>query len=108
MTSAGAHDAEAVIPSSQNGSLYVDVLKTVKAILESDVLVEVPPERMQPSDSLRDTYGLDSLGFVELRVQCEERFGISISDDEFSPENFSTLGGLVALVERLVKPGAPV
>lgn len=86
----------------------MDVLKTIKSILEADVLVEVPAERMQLSDSLRDTYGLDSLGFVELRVQCEERFGISISDDEFSPDNFSTLGGLVALVERLVKPGTLV
>jgi acyl carrier protein len=80
----------------------MDVMETIKSILESEVLVEVSPDGMSPSDSLRDVYELDSLGFVELRVQCEERFGITISDDEFSPEHFTTVGGVVTLVERLV------
>jgi acyl carrier protein len=75
----------------------------IKGILVTDVLVDVPPERMRLEDSLRDVYGLDSLGFVELRVRCEEVFGISIGDDDFSPEHFSTLGGVTDLVERLVK-----
>ncbi|MGW4384132.1 acyl carrier protein [Kitasatospora sp. NPDC004531] len=79
-----------------------DVLQTIKSILESDVLVEVAPEQMALDDSLRDVYGLDSLGFVELRVRCEEAFGITIDQDDFSPEHFGTLGGVVGLVERLI------
>jgi acyl carrier protein len=47
-------------------------------------------------------YGLDSVGFLELRVQCEDRFGITISDDDFNADNFATLGGVVALVDRLL------
>ncbi|QMU78302.1 acyl carrier protein [Streptacidiphilus sp. PB12-B1b] len=80
-----------------------DVLQTIKGILEGDVLVDVAPGRMTLEDSLRDVYGLDSLGFVELRVRCEEVFGITITEDEFSPEHFSTLGGVVELVERLIE-----
>ncbi|ORT56860.1 coronafacic acid synthetase [Streptomyces sp. CB03238] len=80
----------------------MDVMRTVKGILVSEVQVEVPPDRMNPGDSLRDGYGLDSLGFVELRVQCEEIFGIHISDEDFTHESFATLGGVVSLVERLL------
>jgi acyl carrier protein len=80
----------------------MDVLNAIKGILTSEVLVEVAADRMTLDDSLRDLYGLDSLGFVELRVQCEEIFDVVISDDDFAPDNFTTLGGVVALLERLV------
>ncbi|GHE48649.1 coronafacic acid synthetase [Streptomyces longispororuber] len=79
----------------------MDVSATIKEILASEVLVDVPVHEMKADDRLRDGYGVDSLGFVELRVQCEERLGVSISDEEFSPENFETVGSVVSLVERL-------
>lgn len=41
---------------------------------------------------------LDSLGVLEVVTQLEERFGIAISDDEFSGEIFETLGSLVDFV----------
>jgi len=80
----------------------MDALQAIKGILSTEVLVEVPADRMTLDDSLRDLYGLDSLGFVELRVQCEDIFDVVISDEDFAPENFTTLGGVLALVERLV------
>ncbi|GAA2846261.1 hypothetical protein GCM10010517_02910 [Streptosporangium fragile] len=81
----------------------MNVLQTIKGILISDLLVDIPAERMELDDSLRDTYGLDSLGYVELRVCIEQAFGTTIDDDDFSPEHFTTLGGVKALVERLLK-----
>jgi acyl carrier protein len=80
-----------------------NVAQTLKGLLSSELMVEVPVGRMDADDSLRDVYGLDSLGFVELRVLCEENFGITISEDDFSPEHFATLGTVVSLVERLMK-----
>ncbi|MFB9451242.1 acyl carrier protein [Dactylosporangium vinaceum] len=74
----------------------------MKDILASEIYVEVPVSRMGLDDSLRDVFGLDSLGFVELRVQCQVRFGIDISNDDFTPENFSTIRTVVALVDRLL------
>ncbi|GAA3167269.1 MULTISPECIES: acyl carrier protein [Streptomyces] len=76
-------------------------LQTVKRILHSEVLVEVPIDQMQLDDDLRESYGMDSLGFVELRVQCEEAFGISIPDEAIAAGQLSTLGDVLALVERL-------
>jgi acyl carrier protein len=51
--------------------------------------------------SLRNAHGVDSLGFVELRVQCEDLFGVHISDEEFVPENFRSVAEVAALVRRL-------
>nr|WP_018537887.1 acyl carrier protein [Streptomyces sp. SID8354] len=76
-------------------------MQTIKRILRSDVLVEVPIDRMRLDDSLRESYGMDSLGFVELRVQCEEAFGIAIPDEAVAAGQLSTLGDVLALVERL-------
>lgn len=82
-------------------------LDVVKSILIEDVFVEVPAEEIQPADGLRDVLGLDSVGFVELRVQCEARFGIEISEADFAPENFGTVGQVVNLVERLTAAKVP-
>ncbi|MYU52874.1 acyl carrier protein [Streptomyces kasugaensis] len=76
-------------------------MQTIKRILRTDVLVEVPVDQMQLDDSLRESYGMDSLGFVELRVQCEEAFGIDIPDEAVAAGELSTLGDVLALVERL-------
>jgi len=71
------------------------------AILVDDLFVEVDSSKIGPDDNLRTIAGLDSIGFLELRVQCEDRFGVDIADGEFSPENFQTLGRLAALIEEL-------
>jgi acyl carrier protein len=73
---------------------------SLKDILIADLFVEVAKEHILPSCSLRQDLGIDSLGFVELREQAEKRFGIVISDDDFTPENFATLSSLAGLIRR--------
>lgn len=72
----------------------------LKDILHEDLFVEIDKDKILPSHSLRQDIGIDSLGFVELKTQVESRFGIAISDDDFTPENFATLSSLAGLVER--------
>jgi acyl carrier protein len=74
---------------------------TIKQILVSKVYVETPVAEMRPDDSLRDAYGVDSLGFVELRAQVEDAFGVTIPDDDFTPDNLATIARITALVDRL-------
>lgn len=87
----------------------MDVAATIKEILSDDIFVEVPVADMDLDDSLRDVYGLDSLGFVELRVQAQNRFGVQVPDADYSPDNFATIRTVTALVERLLAatPAAP-
>lgn len=78
-----------------------DIEGGIKDILVNDLFVEVPPEEIEPDAGLQSVYGLDSLGFTELRINCDERFGIEIPDDAFTPEHFSTVSDLADLVRDL-------
>ena len=49
-------------------------------------------------EDLIDTGVIDSLGIFQLVAFLEERFGITIGDEEITPENF----GSVMAIERLV------
>ena len=72
----------------------------LRDILIEDLFVEFERDRILTTYSLRQDLGLDSLGFVELREQVEKRFSIVISDDDFTPENFSTITSLTSLIDR--------
>lgn len=80
----------------------------LKDILIEHLFVELERDDISPSASLRQELGLDSLGFVELKDQVEKRFGISICEDEFTPENFSTISALSNLIDRHCRAGRPV
>ncbi|MGR6008038.1 acyl carrier protein [Bacillus cereus] len=80
---------------------YYGNRKKIKKILVSEIFVEIPEENMGLDDSLRNEFGIDSLGFVELRVNCEEEFEVKISDDDFTPENFQSINSVANLIRRL-------
>lgn len=73
---------------------------SLRDILIEELFVEVEKDMILPTYSLRQDLGVDSLGFVELREQVEKRFSIVISDDDFTPENFSTISSLTTLINR--------
>jgi acyl carrier protein len=77
----------------------------LRDILIEHLFVEFDKGEIRPTASLRQDLGLDSLGFVELKDQVEKRFGIAISEDEFTPENFSTISSLTDLIARHRRDG---
>ena len=72
----------------------------LRDILIEHLFVEFEKDKILPTDSLRQNLGLDSLGFIELKDQVEKQFGIAIAEDEFTPENFSTISSLTGLIGR--------
>jgi acyl carrier protein len=48
---------------------------------------------------------LDSMAVVGLITQLEERFDITVMDDEISAETFETLGSLTRFVEEKTRAG---
>jgi acyl carrier protein len=66
-----------------------------------DLYVEIAEDDIGLDDGLRTVVGLDSVGFVELRALCEQRFNVEINDNDYTPENFSTVRLLATLIERL-------
>jgi acyl carrier protein len=79
-----------------------DVAATIKHLFVSDLFVEIPEDQISLDDGLQSVLGLDSLGFIELRLLCEQRFGIQIADPDFSPDNFRSIRRLTTLIEGLL------
>ncbi len=75
-----------------------DVDRAVREIL-SDITLKDDCLH-QPSEALLETLGIDSVRMIELVYALEDRFSIEIADDEASPDNFSSIASLAALVAR--------
>ncbi|MBS0266745.1 MAG: acyl carrier protein [Planctomycetes bacterium] len=78
-----------------------DVIETLRKTIVNDLYVEIEPEKIGLEDGLRTVVGLDSIGFVELRVLCEQKFNVEIGEDDYTPENFTSIRRLSELIDRL-------
>lgn len=78
-----------------------DLIASLRKIIVNDLFVEIDENDIGIDDGLRTVVGLDSVGFVELRARCEQKFNVEISDDDYTPENFKSLRVLAELIDRL-------
>ncbi|GGN95310.1 hypothetical protein GCM10010112_85440 [Actinoplanes lobatus] len=78
-----------------------DNLAEVRALLVSVLGIE---DRAATLDAATPLLGslpeLDSMAVLEIVAGVEERFGISVDDDEVTAELFETLGSLAAFVDE--------
>jgi acyl carrier protein len=79
-----------------------DLISALRGMVVNDLFVEIAEEEIGLDDGLRTVVGLDSVGFVELRVLCEQRFNVEIGDDDYTPENFTSIRRLANLIDRLL------
>ena len=78
-----------------------DIVASIRRMLVTDLFVELPEDQIGLDDGLQTVVGLDSIGFSELRILCERKFNVQISDEDFSPENFSSVRRLATFIERI-------
>ncbi len=78
-----------------------EIIASLRKMIVNDLFVEIAENDIGLDDGLRTVVGLDSVGFVELRVLCEQKFNIQISDDDYTPENFTSVRLLANLIEHL-------
>ncbi|OJT27516.1 coronafacic acid synthetase [Archangium sp. Cb G35] len=74
---------------------------SIKKILVTNLFVELPEDQIGLDDGLQSVIGLDSVGFLELRVICEDQFKIRISDEDFNADSFRTVNQLASLISNL-------
>lgn len=43
---------------------------------------------------------IDSFAFLELIAECEEKFNITFSDDDFANDTIFTINGLIEILEK--------
>ncbi len=67
------------------------------------VMQKFPAARKRKIDddvALLESGVIDSLGVLDLVQFLDESFGITISDDELTPDNFSSINAMAAFVEQ--------
>lgn len=76
-----------------------EIAAQVKNIIVDKLGVDA--EEVTPEKSFTNDLGADSLDTVELIMEFEKEFGISIPDDQ--AENISTVGDAIAYIENNAK-----
>ena len=77
----------------------MNVEMIIREFLKDNVVVRPSDADIPADESLLDSGVLDSASMLVLVSFLESRFGLTISDEDLLPENFETIGAIVALVE---------
>ena len=72
---------------------------TLKDILVTEM--DVKEEDIRPDAQLSADLGLNSLELADLVLLCEDRFGVTVSDDDI--RTFMTVGDVCKYMERSVQ-----
>ena len=73
----------------------------VKTVVIKALGIEGRADSLTPTTLLLDSLPeFDSMAVLNVILALEERFGVTIDDDEVTGELFETLGTLAAFVER--------
>ena len=76
-----------------------DITSEVKAIIVDKLGVD--ENEVTPTASFTNDLGADSLDTVELIMEFEKKFGLTIPDD--AAEKISTVGDAIAYIEQYAK-----
>ncbi|MDQ4214272.1 acyl carrier protein [Microbacterium capsulatum] len=83
--------------------MTADILPAVREVLIDALELTQSPEDLRPETALFGALPeLDSFGVVALVAALEDRFDITIGDDEFGAELFETVGTLAAFIDEKV------
>lgn len=72
----------------------------LRQLLSERFLSLNPGLEFADTDNLVDLGVLDSLAFVELVDEVQQRYGISVNDDEITETNFGSIAAIGDYVER--------
>jgi acyl carrier protein len=78
----------------------MSVTKEVGDFIESELSIGRDAGELSPEDDLLAKGLVDSHGVMELVGFLEERYGISVADEDLTPENFQSLGRIEEFVAR--------
>ncbi len=77
-----------------------DTEREVRRFLADNFILDDGGAGLGADESLTQAGVLDSMGVLELIMFVEERFGVTIPDEDTLPENLDSVSRIVAYVER--------
>jgi len=72
----------------------------IRDFLVNEVLYDRDVKDLKPEDPLIGRGLLDSLSILKTVTFCEERFGITVPDQDVLPDHFESVRAIAALVDR--------
>jgi acyl carrier protein len=78
----------------------MDTRETIRTYVADNLLFSSNGYHFQDDTSFLDEGIVDSTGVVELVLFVEEKFGISVNDEEIVPDNFDSVNRLAAYIQQ--------
>jgi len=76
-----------------------DMRKKLKDFITETFLIGSDVESVNDSDSFMEKEIIDSTGVLELTSYLEEEFGITVEDNELTPDNLDSIDKLVNFIQ---------
>lgn len=79
----------------------MEIVAELEKYLLDEIVVDmgIDKDSIAPDEDLLTQGIIDSLGILKLTAFVEETFGIKVSDEDMTPENFMTLTSLKKFIE---------
>jgi acyl carrier protein len=77
-----------------------DLKAQLKKMIVERLFLKVKPEDIGDDENLMDEYNIDSVNLFEVIVGLEDEFGITLEEEDFNLETFSTVNNIAAFVEK--------
>jgi acyl carrier protein len=78
----------------------MDVAIDVEEFILSEFMTGSAIDAIPPDEDLLSTGIVDSHGVMQLVAFLRERYGVTVGDDQLTPENFQTIAAIDAFVRR--------
>jgi acyl carrier protein len=76
------------------------IIEEVRSFICGTMLIEIPDQNLDPSESLVQRGVIDSTGVLELVGFLEQRYGIAVADDEITTDNLDSLAAIAGYLRR--------
>ncbi|MCE5219520.1 phosphopantetheine-binding protein [bacterium] len=77
-----------------------DLKLQLKKMIVERLFLNVAPEDIEDEENLMDEYSIDSVNLFEIIVGLEDEFEITLEEDDFNVETFSTVSNIAEFVEK--------
>lgn len=78
----------------------MDVVQDVEQFILRELMTGSAIDEIPVDEDLLSAGIVDSHGVMQLVAFLQERYGVTVRDDELTPENFQTIAAIAAFVER--------
>ena len=72
----------------------------LRQFISENYLLTRDDSSLRDSDSLTARGIMDSTGALELVMHLEERYGVTVQDEELHPDNLDSIDRIAAFIER--------